>query len=95
MKWMGWGGGVDWITDAVAAQLRDNSFNMRCSFLFPSAPSPSSAWPNLSVAATLLTSLSLSIPSTVLNLGVMEIGRAVQWRLCQIEVKYEAEAAQG
>lgn len=87
-------GGVD--SDAVAFSSRDNSLNMHRSSLFPSAPSPSSAWPSLTVAAAaLLTSLSLSIPSPVLNLGVIEMGQAVRWSLCQIEVKYEAGVSQG
>lgn len=68
---------------------------MHHSVLFPSVPSPSSARPSLTVAATLLTSPSPSIPSTVLNLGVTEMGQAVHWSLCQIEVKYEAEVSQG
>lgn len=85
-----WGGG--WLDHrCCCSQLRDNSLNMYLSFLFPSAPLPSSVWPSLTTAATLLTSPSLSIPSTVLNLRVIEIGQAVQWSLCQIEVKYEAE----
>lgn len=77
------------------SQLEFNSLNMHHSFLFPSVPSHSSARPSLTVAATLLTSPSPSIPSTVLNLGVTEIGQAVHWSLCQIEVKYEAEVSQG
>lgn len=76
------------------SQHWDNSLNMHCSVLFPSAPSPSSAWPSLSVAATLLTSPFPFIPSTVLNFRVTEIGQAVHWSLCQIEVKFEAEVSQ-
>lgn len=67
---------------------------MHRSVSFPAAPSPSSAWPSLTVAATLLTSPSPSIPFTVLKLRVTEIGQAVHWSLCQIEVKFEAEVLQ-
>ncbi len=91
-KWRG-GSWLDHRRDCF--QLWDNSLNVHCSVLFPSASSPSSAWPSLTVAATSLTSPSPSIPSTVLNLGVTEIGQAVHWSLCQIEVKYEAEVLQG
>lgn len=77
------------------SQLRDNSLNMHRSFLFPSAPSSSSAWPSLTLAATLLPSPFLSIPFTVLNLRVIEIGQAVQWSLCQIEVKYDLGSITG
>lgn len=88
-------GGGGWLDHRrCCSQLGDNSFNMHRSVLFLSAPSPSSAWPSLTVAATLLTSPFLSIPSTVLNSGVREIGQAVHWSLCQIEVKFEAEVSQ-
>lgn len=77
------------------SQLRDNFLNMHCSVLFPSALSTFSAWPSLTVVATLITSPSISIPSTVLNPRVTEIGQADHWSLYQIEVKYEAEVSPG
>lgn len=77
------------------SQLRNNFLNMHYSVFFPSALSTFSTWPSLTVVATLLTSPSMSIHSTVLNLRVTEIGQADHWSLCQIEVKYEAEVSPG
>ena len=88
------GTGFDWITDAVA--LSAEIIHLICiglSYFFQPL-SPSSAWPSLTVAAALLTSPFPFIPSTVLNFRVTEIGQAVRWSLCQIEVKFEAEVSQ-
>lgn len=87
--------GVDWITDAVA--LSSEIIHLICIGLsyFFQLSRPQSAWPGLTVAAALLTSPFLSIPSTELNFGVTEIGHAVHWSLGQIEVKFESEVLHG
>lgn len=84
-----WNGGRGWTGSQTPLEI----IHLICIALsyFCLALSLSSAWPSLTTAATSLTSSAPSIPFTVLNLRVTEIGH----RLCQIEVKYEAEVSQG